>query len=185
MTFWMSISRRSPSRISSAVRLRRVSSFWNSSSEMFFFALPYAVSSSARRHFELQPGGLREEDVLDDELVEQVQLRRQRLLVRQDSATGPTCAGMPFDVVTRNRRGRRRPPRCRPRLLRRLGRRRRCGTPPMRTTARDAGNEQRRSRSVEEHVYRSSHCGEHRLNQPTWWTMRTTVSARAPRTVSR
>ena len=47
MTFWMSISRRSPSRISSGVRLRRVSSFWNSSSEMFFFASPYAVSISA------------------------------------------------------------------------------------------------------------------------------------------
>jgi len=46
MTFFVSSSRRIPSRMSAAVRPRFDSSCWNASSAMFFFASAYAVSSS-------------------------------------------------------------------------------------------------------------------------------------------
>ncbi len=53
---------------------------------MFFLASPYAVSSSPSGNFDFQLACLREQNVLDDEVVEETELRRERLLLRQGCA---------------------------------------------------------------------------------------------------
>ena len=82
-TFCASRLRRRSSRMSAAVRLRFFSSSSNAAGGMFFFASLKALSSSALRQLDLELVRLGEQDVLDDQLVQQVQLRGVGLFLRR------------------------------------------------------------------------------------------------------
>ena len=80
ITFSASSWRRRPSRTSASVRLRRVSSCLNCSSLRLPLALVKARVELGGRHLDLQRRRLRDEEVLEDEIVEHRQLGGDRLL---------------------------------------------------------------------------------------------------------
>ena len=101
-TFCASRLRRRSSRMSAAVRLRFFSSSSNAAGGMFFFASLKAFSSSRLRQLDLQLLRLGEQDVLHDQLVQQIELRRVGLFLRRRLILRRRASIRLLDVVTRD-----------------------------------------------------------------------------------
>ena len=101
-SFCVSRSRRSASRMSSAVRFRRFNSSWYCSSVDVLARLGVGGVELRGGQLDLQRSGLGQEDVAEDELVEQLELGLERLVLGRRRVRRRGAPVRLLDVVARD-----------------------------------------------------------------------------------